>query len=120
MSGSKVDIEIETQAAFEARALMVAHALDEGNDVKEQVHLSFADIEVLLGVLTPRRFALLRALRRSGPMSVRALAANIARDYKAVHGDVAALIEHGLIDRRAKDKVAVLWDHVHADMRLAA
>jgi hypothetical protein len=30
------------------------------------------------------------------------------------------LVAAGLIAREAKDQIAVHWDHVHADMRLAA
>jgi predicted transcriptional regulator len=117
---TQINIEVESLAGFQARALGVARTLDTGADVTPQAHLSFPDMETLLTVLSPKRFALLRVLRQSGPSSVRSLALAAGRDYKAVHGDVAALIEHGLIEREAKDRVAVLWDHVHADMQLAA
>jgi predicted transcriptional regulator len=36
------------------------------------------------------------------------LAEAAARDCKAVHGDVTALIANGLIERQAVDRVAVL------------
>lgn len=120
MTESRITFDIEPMAAFEARALEIAAALDRGDAIEPQAHISFPDIEALLTVLTPKRFALLRTLRQIGPSSVRALAGAVGRDYKAVHTDVAALTENGLIERQAKDRVAVLWDHVHADMRLAA
>jgi hypothetical protein len=37
-----------------------------------------------------------------------------------VHTDVSRLIELGLIERRTDQRVAVAWDIVSADMRLAA
>jgi len=111
---------VESADAFKARVLDTARALDKGEWSGSEVHLSFADIETLLAVLTPKRFTLLRALRRMGPTSVRALSAAVKRDYKAVHSDVAAMIAYGLIDREAKDRISVRWDHVHADLRLAA
>ena len=120
MTENSVTFEIESLSNFQERALKIARALDQGEDVSRQAHLSFPDMETLLTVLTPKRFGLLRTLRQTGPSSVRALAEAVGRDYKAVHTDVAALIDHGLIERQAKDRVAVLWDHVHADMRLAA
>jgi predicted transcriptional regulator len=120
MRENRVTFEIESAASFEARALDIARALDRGEAVATQAHLSFPDMETLLTVLSPKRFALLRTLRQRGPSSVRALAGAAARDYKAVHGDVAVLIENGLIERQAVDRVAVLWDSVHADFRLAA
>jgi predicted transcriptional regulator len=120
MNDDRISFEIERFSDFEARALDIGRALDRGDDIAPQAHLSFSDMETLLSVLSAKRFSLLRLLRQIGPSSVRALAAAAGRDYKTVHGDVAALIEHGLIERQAKDRVSVQWDHLHADMRLAA
>lgn len=120
MAKDQVTFAIEGASAFETRALDIARALDRGGAVVPRAHLSFPDMETLLTVLTPRRFALLRTLRQTGPSSVRALAGALGRDYKAVHGDVAALIANGLIERQAPDRIAVLWDSVHADFQLAA
>ena len=120
MTNKRVTIAIESQDDFEAQTLEIVQALDRGEAVEPQVHLSFPDMTTLFAVVTPKRFDLLSTLRRIGPSSVRALAVAVGRDYKAVHTDVATLIEHGLIERQAKDRVAVQWDHVHADMRLAA
>lgn len=120
MREDRVTFEIEPMQSFEARALDIARALDRGDAVPTQAHLSFPDMETLLKVLTPKRFTLLRTLRQTGPSSVRALAAAARRDYKAVHNDVSALIENGLIARQAVDRVAVLWNSVGAEFRLAA
>ena len=120
MAQDRVTFEIENSGSFEARALDIARALDRGEAVAAQAHHSFPDMEALLAVLTPKRFTLLRTLRQTGPSSIRALAAAAGRDYKAVHGDVSALVKEGLIARQAVDRVAVLWDSVHADFRLAA
>ncbi len=120
MCEDRVTFEIEPARRFEARALDIARALDRGEAVLPQAHLSFPDMEALLRVLSPKRFALLRTLRQTGPSSIRALAATAARDYKAVHNDVSALIENGLIERQAVDRVAVLWDSVSAEFQLAA
>ena len=120
MAGNRLTFEIEAASSFEARALEIARALDRGDTVPAQTHLSFPDMETLLTVLTPTRFARLRTQRQTGPSSIRALAAVVARDYKAVHSDVTALIAGGLIERQAANRIAVLWDSVHADFRLAA
>jgi predicted transcriptional regulator len=120
MREDRLTFEIESARDFETRALEIARALDRGETVAAQAHLSFPDMETLLRVLTPKRFTLLRTLRQTGPSSIRALAAAAGRDYKAVHGDVTALIENGLIERQAVDRVAVLWDSVGAEFRLAA
>ena len=120
MGEDRVTFEIEPTRSFEARALEIARALDRGETVPPQAHLSFPDMDTLLKVLSPKRFALLQTLRQTGPSSIRALAAKAGRDYKAVHNDVSALIENGLIERQAVDRVAVLWDSVSAEFRSAA
>jgi predicted transcriptional regulator len=120
MREERMTFELEGFDAFKSRALGAVRALDRGEAFVGEAHLSFPDLETLLTIITPKRFALLRTLRQSGANSVRALAGALARDYKAVHGDVAALVTHGLIKREAKDRVSVRWDHVHADLRLAA
>jgi predicted transcriptional regulator len=120
MREARVTFEVEPASSFAARALDIARALDRGEMPADQAHLSFPDMETLLTVLTPKRFALLRTLRQSGPSSIRALAAAAGRDYKAVHNDVSALIENGLIERQSTGLIAVLWDSVHADLQLAA
>ena len=120
MREERMTFEVESFDAFKSRALDTARALDRGGAFEGEAHLSFPDLETLLTILTPKRFALMRALRQSGSSSVRALSGKLGRDYKAVHSDVAALIAHGLIEREAKDRVSVRWDHVHADLRLAA
>ncbi len=82
--------------------------------------LAFEDLETLLRMLTPRRWALLKELRREGPRSVRALAKVLGRDYKNVHADVKTLVRLGLITRTGHGEVLVPWESVVAEMRLAA
>jgi predicted transcriptional regulator len=120
MREDHVTFEVEPASRFAARALDIARALDRGETVAAQAHLSFPDLATLLSVLTPKRFVLLRTLRQTGPSSIRALASATARDYKAVHNDVSALIQNGLIERQAVNRIAVHWDSVHTDFQLAA
>jgi predicted transcriptional regulator len=50
-------------------------------------------------VLTAKRWELLQALTGAGIVSIRETARRVGRDVKAVHGDVKALIEAGLLRR---------------------
>jgi predicted transcriptional regulator len=77
-------------------------------------------LPVLLKNLTPARWTLLEQLKREGPLSINELARRLERNYKNVHTDVSRLIELGLIERRDDQRVAVVWDIVTAEMRLAA
>ena len=85
-----------------------------------EIRLTFEGLPVLLANLTPARWTLLEQLRRAGPVSINELARRLGRHYKNVHTDVSRLIELGLIERRPDQRVAVLWDVVAAEMRLAA
>jgi predicted transcriptional regulator len=75
-------------------------------------HLSFADTGELMTELSPARTTLLRALKTAGPLSIYALAKQLDRAYSNVHGDVARLIRHGLIERDRNGRVFVPWDDV--------
>ena len=85
-----------------------------------QVRLTFESLPTLLKNLTPARWTLLERLRRDGPLSINELARRQGRHYKNVHTDVTRLIELGLIERQSDQRIAVVWDVVTAEMRLAA
>ncbi len=56
----------------------------------------------------------------NGPMSIRALANHLRRDYKNVYTDVRRLEDLGLIGRTENDRIEVPWDIVEARLLLAA
>ena len=53
-------------------------------------------------------------------MSINELARLLGRNYKNVHADVTRLVELGLIERVQDQRIAVAWDTITAEMRLAA
>lgn len=93
---------------------------EEGKRVESEQRLVFENLETLIKTLTQGRWVLLKTLRTKGPLSVRALAKELGRDYKNVHTDVRLLEKIGLIDRNKDDNVRVPWDIVEASLRLAA
>jgi predicted transcriptional regulator len=93
---------------------------ESGETVQEKHRLHFENLEVLLKTLTPGRWALLKKLHANGPMSIRALANDLGRDYKNVHTDVRRLENIGLIGRAKNEKIKVPWDIVEARLLLAA
>jgi len=82
--------------------------------------IAFESMELLLKILTPNRWRLLKRLKLSGATSIRRLAQALGRDYRGVHADVVALIEVGLIEKTADGAVFVPWDRITADMSLDA
>jgi predicted transcriptional regulator len=91
-----------------------------GKSVEPEYKLNFENLEILFKTLTSGRWILLKTLHKSGPMSIRALANKLTRDYKNVHTDVRLLENVGLIDRTEDNKVEVPWSIVEARLKLAA
>jgi predicted transcriptional regulator len=61
--------------------------------------IRFATPEMLWKVLTAKRWELLRALCGAGPVFIREAARRVHRDVKAVHGDITALGNAGVLQR---------------------
>jgi len=93
---------------------------ERGEEVDVRQRLNFENLETLLKTLTPGRWVLLKKLRANKPMSVRALAKELSRDYKNVHTDVRRLEHIGLIGRTPEGKIEVPWDIVEARLKWAA
>jgi len=93
---------------------------ERGESVQEKNRLHFENLELLLKTLTPGRWTLLKRLHANGPMSIRALANDLGRDYKNVYTDVQRLENIGLIGRAKNDRINVPWDIVEARLLLAA
>ncbi len=81
-------------------------------------HIAFASVELLWKVLTAKRWELLQAMTGQGAMSIREVARRVGRDVKAVHGDVHALLDAGVLDRGDGGRVVFPYDAVHVDFTL--
>jgi predicted transcriptional regulator len=81
--------------------------------------VSFASVELLWKVITPKRLAILRALAGQETLSIREVARRVGRDVKAVHGDLRALIDAGVVEDAAPG-VRFGYDAVHVDFTLDA
>ncbi|MDN5870322.1 MAG: MarR family transcriptional regulator [Nitrococcus sp.] len=112
-------ITVESTEAMESRFIERWKRIERG-DTTPYYGISFADMASMLSSLTPKRWELIQSLRRSGPLTVYALAKALSRDYKNVHTDVAALEAIDLIERTEDGKVCVPWDEIEARIRLAA
>jgi predicted transcriptional regulator len=80
-------------------------------------HISFASVELLWQTLTRKRWDILQAMTGAGTLSIREVARRVGRDVKAVHGDVTALLQAGVIDRTA-DGVVFPYDAVNVAFTL--
>lgn len=80
-------------------------------------HISFASAELLWQTLTRKRWELLHAMTGQGAMSIREAARKVGRDVKAVHSDVQALLNAGVLDRTGEG-ILFPYDAVHVDFML--
>jgi predicted transcriptional regulator len=86
----------------------------------EGARITFASVELLWRTLTAKRWELLKAMTGEGAMSIREAARRVGRDVKAVHGDVRALLDAGVIDRTEDGRVEFPYDAVRVDFVLKA
>lgn len=82
--------------------------------------ISFATPELLWKVLTAKRWELLKVLCGAGPMSIREAARRADRDVKAVHADVTALLNAGVLERNADGLIVFPYDAVKVEFLLQA
>ena len=86
----------------------------------KSARISFASPELLWKVLTAKRWELLKTLCGAGPVSIREAARRVGRDVKAVHADVTALLDAGVLDRAEDRRVVFPFDAVKVEFLLRA
>lgn len=82
--------------------------------------ISFESPQLLFKVLTGKRWELLKMMTGAGPMSIREAARRLGRDVKAVHGDVHALLDAGILQKTESGRIEFPFDAVHVDFTLKA
>jgi predicted transcriptional regulator len=96
-----------------------SHAMKSGRG-ESASRIGFATPELLWQVLTAKRWELLKALCGAGPVSIREAARRAGRDVKAVHGDITALLEAGILDRTPGGKIEFPYDAIKVEFMLQA
>lgn len=115
--------EIEVGRDLRGAAADVAEAwkaAETSRTVPAGDRILFRDWSALCTVLTPKRYELLRHLRRSPEDGVRALARALGRDVRRVHADVVALAELGLVARAEDGRLSSTVDEIASTIRIAA
>lgn len=87
---------------------------------QKTARISFATPELLWRVLTEKRWELLKVLCGAGPVSIREAARRAGRDVKAVHGDVTALLNAGVLDRAEDGRIVFPFEAVKVEFLLQA
>lgn len=108
----KVTVHVGTLEEMGQRFIDAWNRAERGEAVSEN-HVTFHDLPALLAALTPKRLDLLRHVRHHHVRTVKALAADLRRDYKNVHKDVQELTKLGLL-ARVSDQVVAPYAEVDA------
>ena len=87
---------------------------------EREARIAFATPELLWRVLTAKRWELLKVMCGAGAISIREAARRVGRDVKAVHGDVVALLDAGVLSRAADGGVVFPFDAVKVEFMLEA
>lgn len=82
--------------------------------------ISFETPALLFKVLTQKRWELLSMMTGAGPMTLREAARRVERDVKAVHGDVHALLNAGILRKTEEGWIVFPFDAVRVNFVLQA
>ena len=108
----------ETLQESGRRTADAMRALAAGREVTPYFGVSFEQVGQMFASFTPKRWALIAALRGAGPLTVAELARRLGRNYKNVHSDVQQLIEWMAVERGEDGRVSVPWSAIVVDMKL--
>jgi predicted transcriptional regulator len=109
-----VTLEVSSREETDRRVLRALEGEPQGE------FISFDTPALLFKVLTQKRWELLAAMTGAGPMSLRAAARLVGRDVKAVHGDVHALLDAGILHKTEEGQIAFPYDAVRVKFMLRA
>ena len=87
---------------------------------EREARIAFATPELLWQVLTAKRWELLKVLCGAGPVSIREAARRVERDVKAVHADVKALLDAGILSRTADGRIEFPFQAIKVEFVLQA
>jgi len=90
------------------------------NGEAQGAFISFETLELLVQVLTPTRWDIIKVMTGTGPLSIRELSQRLERDVKQVHEDVDGLFKAGVPDRNEDGSIEFPYDAVHVDFMLQA
>lgn len=107
-----VTLEVSSRQETDRRFLRAFEGQPQGE------FISFETPALLFKVLTQKRWELLSALTGAGPLTLREAARRVGRDVKAVHGDIHALLNAGILHKTEEGQIVFPFDAVHVDFML--
>jgi len=87
---------------------------------RQGTFISFESPDLLFKVLSGKRWELLKVMTGAEPLTIRETARRMGRDVKAVHGDVHALLNNGILHKTEEGRIVFPFDAVHVNFMLQA
>ena len=109
-----VTLEVSSRKETNRRLLQAFEGQPQGE------FISFETPALLFKVLTQKRWELLSVMTGAGPMTLREAARRVERDVKAVHGDVHALLDVGILQKTEDGRIVFPFDAVRVNFMLSA
>ena len=109
-----VTLEVCTRDTMSQRFLCAFNGEAQGEIV------SFDSPELMFKVLSGKRWDLLKVMTGAGPLTIREAARRMKRDVKAVHSDVQALLNAGVLQKNEQGRIVLPYDSIHVDFMLKA
>jgi predicted transcriptional regulator len=109
-----VKLEVSSREKISQRFLRALKGASQG------AVISFESPALLFKVLSGKRWDLLKVMTGAGPLTIREAARRVERDVKAVHGDVHALLNAGLLQKTHDGLIVFPFDAVRVDFLLKA
>jgi predicted transcriptional regulator len=109
-----VKLEVSSREKISQRFLRALKGASQG------AVISFESPALLFKVLSGKRWDLLKVMTGAGPLTIREAARRVERDVKAVHGDVHALLNAGLLQKTYDGLIVFPFDAVRVDFLLKA
>jgi predicted transcriptional regulator len=107
-----VTLDVSSREATNKRFLRAVEGEPQGDII------SFESPALLFKVLSGKRWEVLNLMTGSGPMTIRELARRLGRDVKAVHGDVHALLNAGILQKTESGQIIFPFEALHVDFML--
>jgi predicted transcriptional regulator len=109
-----VTLEVSSREETDRRFLRAFEGKRQG------AFISFETPALLFKVLTQKRWELLSAMTGAGPITLREAARRVERDVKAVHRDVHALLDAGILRKTEEGRIVFPFDAVRVSFVLQA
>ncbi len=98
---------------------MLADIERDGETPDPTPRITFISYDLMHKVLAPNRMTIIRSMAGEGALSIREVARRVGRDFKGVHSDVTALVQHGLIYKTAENQVIFPFAKIRFDFSFA-